>query len=130
MSDVTRILNAIEQGGTKAADELLASVYQELRLLAAFVLAVVWAAAKVFRTAILMYGKRPGLWEVIRWLRRSRVKLAALTGCPPKPCNGEVQKICDTSVHFCLNSRRQLRMRLSRLSCLILASMLLAGGCK
>jgi RNA polymerase sigma factor (TIGR02999 family) len=34
MTDVTRILNAIEQGNTKAADELLPLVYEELRLLA------------------------------------------------------------------------------------------------
>ncbi|MCP4261399.1 MAG: sigma-70 family RNA polymerase sigma factor [Planctomycetes bacterium] len=35
MSDVTRILNAIEQGDTRAADQLLPLVYEELRLLAA-----------------------------------------------------------------------------------------------
>jgi RNA polymerase sigma factor (TIGR02999 family) len=35
MSDVTRILNTIEGGDPKAADELLPLVYEELRLLAA-----------------------------------------------------------------------------------------------
>jgi RNA polymerase sigma factor (TIGR02999 family) len=35
MSDVTRILQAIEHGDTKAADELLALVYDELRRVAA-----------------------------------------------------------------------------------------------
>jgi RNA polymerase sigma factor (TIGR02999 family) len=35
MSDVTRILNAIEAGDTRAADKLLPLVYEELRLLAA-----------------------------------------------------------------------------------------------
>ena len=35
MTDVTRILNAIEQGDAKAADELLPLVYEELHLLAA-----------------------------------------------------------------------------------------------
>lgn len=35
MTDVTRILNAIEQGDTKAIDKLLPLVYEELRLLAA-----------------------------------------------------------------------------------------------
>lgn len=35
MSDVTRILNAIEGGDPRAADELLPLVYEELRLLAA-----------------------------------------------------------------------------------------------
>jgi len=35
MTDVTHILNAIEQGDGKAADDLLPLVYEELRLLAA-----------------------------------------------------------------------------------------------
>jgi len=35
MSDVTRILNAIQQGDTRATDKLLPLVYEELRLLAA-----------------------------------------------------------------------------------------------
>jgi RNA polymerase sigma factor (TIGR02999 family) len=35
MSDVTRILNAIEQGDEKATDQLLPLVYEELRCLAA-----------------------------------------------------------------------------------------------
>ncbi|MHC4438615.1 MAG: ECF-type sigma factor [Planctomycetota bacterium] len=39
MTDVTRILNAIEQGDAKAADELLPLVYEELRLLAALKMA-------------------------------------------------------------------------------------------
>ncbi len=34
MSDVTHILNAIEQGDSRAADKLLPLVYEELRLLA------------------------------------------------------------------------------------------------
>jgi ABC-2 type transport system permease protein len=39
-------------------------------LLAASIVAVVWVAAKVFRTGILMYGKRPRIGEVLRWLVR------------------------------------------------------------
>jgi len=35
MSDITRILTAIEQGNSQAVDELLPAVYQELRVLAA-----------------------------------------------------------------------------------------------
>jgi len=35
MSDVTRILNAIEKGDSKATDELLPLVYEDLRVLAA-----------------------------------------------------------------------------------------------
>ena len=39
MSEVTRILTAIEQGDSKAVDELLPAVYQELRAIAAHKLA-------------------------------------------------------------------------------------------
>jgi len=39
MSDITRILNAIEQGDGRAVDQLLPAVYQELRQLAAWKLA-------------------------------------------------------------------------------------------
>lgn len=45
--------------------EIIASII----VLALGVMATVWAAAKVFRTGILMYGKRPGLREICRWLR-------------------------------------------------------------
>jgi len=38
-------------------------------VLAAGVLVAIWVAAKIFRTGILMYGKRPGPREVLRWLR-------------------------------------------------------------
>jgi ABC-2 type transport system permease protein len=47
--------------------EVLASI----AVLAASVPAVIWAAAKVFRTGILMTGKRPQLREVVRWLKAS-----------------------------------------------------------
>ncbi|HVZ37737.1 MAG TPA: ABC transporter permease [Candidatus Kapabacteria bacterium] len=30
---------------------------------------LVWIAGKVFRTAILMYGKRPSMGEIMRWIR-------------------------------------------------------------
>lgn len=39
-------------------------------VLIAAVPGVIWIAAKIFRTGILMYGKRPGLKEVIRWVRQ------------------------------------------------------------
>ena len=32
---------------------------------------VVWAAAKVFRMGVLMYGKQPSVGELITWLRRA-----------------------------------------------------------
>ena len=38
-------------------------------VLALSVVGVMWAAAKIFRTTILIYGKRPGIRELIRILR-------------------------------------------------------------
>ena len=32
---------------------------------------VVWLAARIYRTGILMYGKRPTLREIVRWVRAS-----------------------------------------------------------
>lgn len=32
---------------------------------------MVWASAKIFRTALLMTGKRPGLREIVHWLREA-----------------------------------------------------------
>ena len=55
----------ISAGSEVWIGEILASI----ALLAATVVLVMWAAAKVFRTGILMYGKRPSLREVFRWLR-------------------------------------------------------------
>jgi ABC-2 type transport system permease protein len=46
-------------------------IFASIVLLALAVLAAMWAAAKVFRTGILMYGKRLGLREVCRCLRQS-----------------------------------------------------------
>jgi ABC-2 type transport system permease protein len=40
-------------------------------LLWAQVIFIIWAAAKVFRTGILMYGKPPNLREMLTWLRQA-----------------------------------------------------------
>ncbi len=32
---------------------------------------IVWAAARIFRTGVLMYGKPPKLGEILRWVRNS-----------------------------------------------------------
>ena len=47
-----------------AAMEVVATIL----LLAASVPVAMWMAAKVFRTGVFMYGKRPALREVLRWL--------------------------------------------------------------
>jgi ABC-2 type transport system permease protein len=40
----------------------------------------VWASAKIFRWALLMYGKRPGLREILRALRRPPTMATTATG--------------------------------------------------
>jgi len=69
MSDVTRILNAIEQGHAKAADELLPLVYEELRLLAAQKMAqersghTLQATALVHEAYIRLVGEEAQDWK-------------------------------------------------------------------
>lgn len=40
-----------------------------IALLAISAVGMMWAAGKIFRTAILVYGKRPTIPELVRWLR-------------------------------------------------------------
>ena len=69
MSDVTRILNAIERGDAKATDELLPLVYEELRLLAAQKLSqerpgqTLQATALVHEAYLRLVGDTPQGWE-------------------------------------------------------------------
>jgi RNA polymerase sigma factor (TIGR02999 family) len=69
MSDVTRILNAIEQGDAKATDELLPLVYEELRLLAAQKLSheppgqTLQATALVHEAYLRLVGDEPQSWN-------------------------------------------------------------------
>jgi len=69
MSDVTRILNAIERGDAKATDELLPLVYEELRLLAAQKLShespgqTLQATALVHEAYIRLVGDESRSWE-------------------------------------------------------------------
>jgi ABC-2 type transport system permease protein len=53
---------------SSGADIWSVEIVASILLLAASVVGAIWAAAKVFRTGVLMYGKRPGLREVARWL--------------------------------------------------------------
>jgi RNA polymerase sigma factor (TIGR02999 family) len=69
MSDVTRILNAIERGDAKATDELLPLVYEELRVLAAQKLShespgqTLQATALVHEAYIRLVGDQPQSWS-------------------------------------------------------------------
>ena len=69
MSDVTRILNAIERGDAKATDELLPLVYEELRVLAAQKLShetpgqTLQATALVHEAYLRLVGDEPPSWN-------------------------------------------------------------------
>jgi RNA polymerase sigma factor (TIGR02999 family) len=69
MTDVTRILNAIERGDAKATDELLPLVYEELRLLAAQKLSretpgqTLQATALVHEAYIRLLGSDSQSWD-------------------------------------------------------------------
>jgi len=69
MTDVTRILNAIEGGDPKAADKLLPLVYEELRLLAAQKLSqetpgqTLQATALVHEAYIRLVGTQDQSWD-------------------------------------------------------------------
>lgn len=69
MTDVTRILNAIEQGSAKATDELLPLVYEELRLLAAQKLSheppgqTLQATALVHEAYLRLVGEAGQKWQ-------------------------------------------------------------------
>jgi RNA polymerase sigma factor (TIGR02999 family) len=77
MSDVTRILNAIEGGDTRAADELLPLVYEELRLLAAQKLSheppgqTLQATALVHEAYIRLVGEQAQDWKSRRHFFRA-----------------------------------------------------------
>jgi len=68
MTDVTRILNAIERGDAGATDELLPLVYEELRLLAAQKLSqekpgqTLQATALVHEAHVRLVGDGPRGW--------------------------------------------------------------------
>ena len=53
------------------SDVLFIEIGASIFVLAVAVFLVIWAAAKIFRTGILMYGKRPGPIEIIRWIRQA-----------------------------------------------------------
>lgn len=69
MSNVTRILNAIEQGDTQASEKLLPLVYEELRLLAAQKMSqerpgqTLQATALVHEAYIRLVGKQVQNWR-------------------------------------------------------------------
>ncbi|MHC4726974.1 MAG: ABC transporter permease, partial [Planctomycetota bacterium] len=56
---------------SSGSDIWIGEIIASIILLAVSVLVAMWAAAKIFRTGILMYGKRLGIREVCRCLLQS-----------------------------------------------------------
>ena len=79
MTDVTRILSAIEQGDPKAAGQLLPLVYDELRKLAAQRLAQEKPGQTLQATALVheAYLRLVGVAEVKDWNNRGHFFVAA-----------------------------------------------------
>ncbi len=112
MSDVTRILNAIERGDAKATDELLPLVYEELRLLAAQKLShepagqTLQATALVHEAYLRLVGDAPQSWNsrghffaaAAEAMRRILVENARRKGRQKR--GGEYQRVdfCDFGV--------------------------------
>ena len=40
-------------------------------LMSATIYAILWVASRIYRVGILMYGKKPNLPEIVRWLKYS-----------------------------------------------------------
>jgi ABC-2 type transport system permease protein len=60
---------------TVEGNPLLAPIMGEalvgLLLISLAMVATIWVTAKVFRVGILMYGKRPTLPEIVKWIRKA-----------------------------------------------------------
>jgi hypothetical protein len=87
VSDLTYILNAIEHGDPKAAEQLLPLVYDELRKLAAHMMAREAPGQTLDATALVheAYLRLVGVGEAKEWNSRGH-------SLPPRPrrCGGEV----------------------------------------
>lgn len=53
-----------------ASDPGVGTVAGTIAVLLLSTAAVTWGASRIFQTAILLYGKRPSMREVLRWMRR------------------------------------------------------------
>jgi ABC-2 type transport system permease protein len=47
----------------------LSEVALSVGILVATLFVITWIAGRIYRVGILMYGKRPGLKELVRWVR-------------------------------------------------------------
>ena len=56
-------------GGIGEGGVLLWQLLTSILLLALTFIGIVWLASKIYRTGILMYGKKPGYKELFKWLK-------------------------------------------------------------
>ncbi len=54
-------------------------------IMVASIFAVAWFAGKIYRVGILMYGKKPTVPEIFRWLRHGPAPAAAAVAPPAQP---------------------------------------------
>jgi ABC-2 type transport system permease protein len=47
------------------------TVFASIALTSASIYAIVWVSSRIYRVGVLMYGKRPTLPELLRWLKYS-----------------------------------------------------------
>ena len=50
---------------------LLANLALSFVLMTITIGAILWVSSRIYRVGILMYGKKPNLPEILRWLRYS-----------------------------------------------------------
>ncbi len=62
-------LNFIGADSFSLANPIILEAFAGLVITALTALLIIWLTAKVFRVGILMYGKRPTLPEIIKWIR-------------------------------------------------------------
>jgi ABC-2 type transport system permease protein len=48
-----------------------AEIVASIALTSATIYAIVWVTSRIYRVGVLMYGKRPTLPELLRWLKYS-----------------------------------------------------------
>jgi ABC-2 type transport system permease protein len=48
-----------------------AEIIASIALTSATIYAIVWVTSRIYRVGVLMYGKRPTLPELLRWLKYS-----------------------------------------------------------
>jgi ABC-2 type transport system permease protein len=46
-------------------------IFLSMFIMVATIFGAIWVVSKIYRVGVLMYGKRPNLPEIIKWIRYS-----------------------------------------------------------